>query len=71
MAKVIHTLEFKFWNFTVQILSENEQVRSFIRSTYQFLHNPELTSNRVLIGLISLAGLCCGISLSILITALQ
>jgi hypothetical protein len=70
MTKVFQTIEFKFWNFAVQVLSENETIRSIIRSTYQLIHDPAMTSNRVLIGLISVAGLFCGISLSILMTVL-
>jgi hypothetical protein len=70
MTKQFQQIEFKFWNITNQVLSENETIRSIVRSTYQFFHDPELTSNKVLIGLVSVAGLFCGISLSILMTVL-
>jgi hypothetical protein len=70
MTKYFEMIEFKFWNTLVQVLSENAFVRAAIRNTYQFFHNPEKIPNRVLVGLISIAGLFFGISMSILITFL-
>ena len=70
MTKYFTFIEYKFWNTLVRILSENTFVRAAIRNGYRFLHNPEMLPNRVLVGMISVAGLFFGISLSILISYL-
>lgn len=71
MTKYFAFIEYKFWNTIVKVLSDNVFVRKAIRKGYQVIHNPEVVPNRVLIGLISVAGLCFGISLSILFTFLS
>jgi hypothetical protein len=66
MTKYLERIEYKFWNTVVRLLSENEIIRKLVRNTYQFFHNPDLSSDRALIGIISLSGLLFGVSLSIL-----
>ena len=66
MTKYFERIEYKFWNTVVRLLSENETIRNLVRNTYQFFNNPDLTSDRVLIGIISLSGLFFGITLSVI-----
>ncbi|MBI9050505.1 MAG: hypothetical protein JEZ00_13875 [Anaerolineaceae bacterium] len=70
MTKYFERIEFTFWNIIVRLLSENTTVRSIVRKTYQVIHQPELTSDRLLIGIISVSGLFFGISISILLTSI-
>ncbi len=35
-------MEMKFWDFTIQTLSENQQVRQVIRNAYQAAHSGEI-----------------------------
>ena len=70
MTKYFERIEYKFWNIVVQLLSENETVRNLVRKTYQFFNNPDITSDRVLIGIISISGLFFGFSLSVLFSFL-
>ena len=70
MTKYFERIEYKFWNIVVQLLSENETVRNLVRKTYQFFNNPDITSDRLLIGIISISGLFFGFSLSVLFSFL-
>jgi hypothetical protein len=66
MTKYFERIEFRFWNLIVRLLSDNETIRALVKNTYQFFNNPEITSDRALIGIISLSGMLFGISLSVI-----
>jgi len=57
---VFTRIELVFWNLTIQALSQPGFMRSFTRRAMQLLHDSEVTSLGILLGISGVVGLVSG-----------
>ncbi len=61
-------IEIKFWDFTIQTLSENQQVRGMIRNAYVAAHSGEFKRILGVLLASAVAGLASGFLLCVFFT---
>jgi hypothetical protein len=59
-ASIYKRVEMKFWELTIQTLSENQQVRQVVRNAYQATHSGELRRVMGILIASAFAGLASG-----------
>lgn len=59
-AHLYRRLEIAFWDFAIQTLTENLQVRAAIQSAYRLIHLPDMKRFARLLVLTAAAGLISG-----------
>lgn len=67
-ASLTKRIEIKFWDFTIQTLSENQQVRGMIRDASRAVHSGELKRTVRILAASAAAGLLSGFLLCVFFT---
>ncbi len=67
-APLYRKMEIAFWDFVIQLLSENENVRRLIQKAYRVLHDGETRRAARYLAASAVAGLISGFLLFVLVT---
>ena len=67
-APLYRKVEIAFWDFIIQVMSENERVRRGIQRIYRVLHDPQTRRTVGLLAASAAAGLVSGFIFFLLIT---